>query len=136
MSNGYFQEAVLKNGTAVVVGASATDTVISNEFHITTSGSKHLRIIVVADSVTAGAGITWELDQWLGLDEDGNDEWATVGAPKTVAITGDGVTTMMWNSDVAADAAYLPLTNKCRVTVTTGVGSAVTIEAVRVLQGE
>lgn len=133
--SGYYQKEInFKTGASLVVGASETALPISKEFVMSYEGAQFLKVIVVADSVTAGAGITWTMQQWLGLDEDGNDEWAACGAPKTVSITADGVTTMTWNNNLAADAAYLPFTNKARIVITTGVGSAVTIERVSVLQ--
>jgi len=132
--SGYYQKEVLIKDTSTTLGASETNTPISQNFRISAEGSKFLKVLVVSDTVTAGAGITWTLQQWLGKDEDGNDEWAACGAPKTVSVTGDGVTVLTWNNGLAADAAYLPFTNMARVVMTTGAGSAITVERVSVIQ--
>ena len=51
-----------------------------------------------------------------------------------MAVTAKGVTSLTFNNGVAADAAYLPLSNKGRIVVNTGIGDTIDVERIVVLQ--
>jgi hypothetical protein len=128
---GYRPYEKLLSGKPQVVGASATKQIVSEEFAITSGGALHLRIDVAALSVTAGAGITYTLQHSSGVDQLGVEYWLDA---KSASITADGVVSLTFLVELAADQTYLPLCPKGRIVVTTGAGSAVTINSVRVVE--
>lgn len=130
MANSYTpQDFKLKS--PLVFGASASNQVISKPIQLTYRGSLNLRVDVKVSSVTAGAGISAKL-QMRSINED----WADLaGANATVAITGAGMFSMRQNVEVAADQPNMPLKKQIRVLITTGAGSAVTVDEVRASQG-
>lgn len=109
------------------VGASQTNLAISRTFPISHAGSLNLLIALQLSAVTAGAGITAKLqssateEDWL----DGN----------SVSVTGNGWFYIRMNVQVSADQAKLPLGNLGRVVLTTGAGSAATVDAIYIQQG-
>lgn len=109
-----------------VVGASTTNTPISKTFTITHGGSTNIVIAIKASSVTAGAGITAKLRTGIGAN--------TPVDSKTVSITADGIAYIKLNVNISADQTHLPLLSIGEVVLTTGAGSAATIDAVWVLQ--
>jgi hypothetical protein len=109
----------------LAVGASATNTAVSKEFSITAAGAKYLVIAVDVSSVTAGAGITAKLQTAIG------SVWAD---SKTAAVTADGRVYIKLLADNSSDQTFLPLLSKGRVVITTGAGSAVTVDRVYVIQ--
>jgi hypothetical protein len=125
MSKAYYpQECKLSNVT--VIGASQTNTPISLTFSVSKAGSLNILVAIQCSAVTAGAGITAKLQSsvtgadWL----DGN----------SVSVTGNGWFYIRMNIEVSADQAKLPLADLGRVVLTTGAGSAATIDAVYVVQ--
>jgi hypothetical protein len=111
---------------APVVGASATNTPISSTFTITAGGSTSMVLAISASAVTAGAGITAKLRTRIGPQ--------VAVDSKTVAITANGIVYIKLNVSIAADQTYLPLLSIGELVVTTGAGSAVTIDAAWVIQ--
>jgi len=127
--NGWIAQEIKLSGANQAVAASQTKQVVSEDTRFTFGGAtKQLRVDVTAASVTAGAGITFALQH----TSDGST-WSDVGAPKTTSITGNGEFSLLWNGDVAADAAYMPFKTRFRVVCTTGAGSAVTFTSIRAL---
>ena len=110
----------LLNKTQVAVGASETNTVISEIFSI--MDPLTILIDIVCTSVTVTNGITAKLQV-----SSGNDEWED---SKTVSITGNDTFTI--DTNITDDAANLPLRPLGRVVVTSGVADAVDVDGVRV----
>lgn len=112
--------------TAPVIGASQTDVAVSNKFTITAGGSTSMVVAIKASGVTAGAGITAKLRSSIGNN--------TPVDSKTAAITTNGIVLIKLNINISADQTHLPLLSIGEVVLTTGAGSAATIDAVWVLQ--
>lgn len=131
MIGGYLSKQILKQGGSQLVGASATNTVISDEFRVTSAGALNTRIDVVAGSVTVGTGITAKLQHAPYIKADGTADWVD---SKTVAIAGNGLVTIKLLATDANDHQYLPLRPHGRVVLSTGAGDTATITDVRVVQ--
>ena len=101
-------------GANVVIGASETDTVVSEEFNVSSEGSLNLRVDIKSTAAVVAAGINLKLQYGL---PDGS--FADV---KTVAVTIAGVNTITMNIEVAGDQSFLPLRKICRVVVSSGAG--------------
>lgn len=130
MANSYSPVDVRKVRPTIVVNGAAS-TVISNAIQLSAQGSKHLRVDVQVSGVTAGAGISAKL-QMRSIDE----AWADVaGANATVVISAAGTVSMTQAVERAADQPNMPLKKQIQVVLTTGVGSIITVEQVRVSQG-
>lgn len=130
---GYFVEDILLDSAGVTKGASVTAEAISKAFHISAGGSLNIRIDLVADTFTAGAGITFKLQTSSGVDKDGVQNW--IDASGNVSITAAGSYSLALNiEDVTNDEQYLPLRPMGRVVITTGAGSAVTVERLSLMQ--
>lgn len=112
--------------TAPVVGASATNIPISKTFTITAGGSISMVLAISVSAVTVGAGVTAKLRTSIGAN-------APVDS-KTVAITSSGITYLKLNVNISADQTHLPLLSIGELVVTTGAGSAVTVDAAWVIQ--
>lgn len=110
-------------GTAI--GASVTNQAISNEFRITAGGARTLVVALKASGVTAGAGITAKLQTAVA-------DYAWMDS-KTVAVTAAGEFYIKLMAETAADQTHLPLLGKGRVVITTGAGSALTIDSLYIL---
>lgn len=123
--NGWSPKNVVKSGLSAV-GASETDLPISNDFSISGQGACQGMVIAVAcSSVTVGAGISAKLQSGLsGVYMDA----------KSVSITGNGVFYIKLLAANSSDQTYLPLLAGGRVVLTTGAGSACTVDSVSVLQ--
>jgi hypothetical protein len=104
-----------------IFGASVTAAPCSEPYRVTENGSKYLRVAIVASTVTAGAGIAVKLQELLA------GTWTDV-AGKTVSVTGNGTFQLQLNP--IDDKALLPLCDTIRVVITTGAGSAATINTV------
>lgn len=113
----------------IAVGASATNTAVSQVFRIWDSGRKNLRIKVTAASVTAATGITAKLQHASGFDA------TFITTTKSVTISGNGDFYLTLNVEVSGDQAEMPLMPLGRVTITTGAGDAATITSCKVMQG-
>lgn len=124
--NAWIPRLVSLPQSPTVVGASATNTPISKAFTITAGGSTSMVVAIKASGVTAGAGITAKLRSAIGNN--------TPVDSKTVAITTDGIVYIKLNVSISADQTHLPLLSIGDVVLTTGAGSAATIDAVWVLQ--
>lgn len=111
---------------ANVLGAGLTKQVVTKETWVTGHGSRALRVDVKVKDVVAGAGITAIVQHASTISG-----WVDT---KSVSITGDGTFSVTFLDSVAADQTHLPLRPKLRVVITTGAGSAVTVEAVSVMQ--
>jgi len=111
--------------TSPVIGASATNSVVSRTFPITARGALHLVLAVDTSSTTVATGITAKLQTAIG------DTWVD---SKTATISGDGRFYIKLNVEVAGDQTYLPLLSQGRVVVSTGAGDAVTIDKVWLIQ--
>ena len=110
----------------ISVGASQTSVAISKLFGITAGGSRNIVISIQCSAVTVGAGITAKLLTSVGS--------LPVQDSKTVAITASGMAYIKLSVQAAGDQSFLPLLSIGSVVVSTGIGSAVTIDDVRVLQ--
>lgn len=130
MANSYSpQDFKLK--TPLAFGASASNQVISKPIGLTKDGSLHLRVDVKLSSVAAGAGISMKLQH-----SSINGDWADLaGANATVAVTGNGTFSMTQAVERATDQVNMPLKKMVRVLITTGAGSAATVDELRVSQG-
>lgn len=116
----------LLQGAAQAVGASATDTAVSENWTPTYLDCERLLVAVKASSVTASTGITAMVEQ----SPDGGTTWAD-SKSAGVAISGNGWIYIRVNPQTSGDT--VPLAPLLRVTVTTGSGDAVTVDDVRVL---
>lgn len=108
-----------------VVGASATNSVVSKEYPITAGGALNCVIKIKCSAVTVAAGITAKLQTAIGSD------WVD---SKTVAVSATGSFYIKLQTALAGDQTYLPLLNKGRVVLTTGAGDTATIDSIEVLQ--
>jgi hypothetical protein len=125
MNNGWAPKNVVLSGL-VPLGASQSNAPVSNVFSLSAGGAIDGLVIALSCSgVTAGAGITAKLQSGLN---------GTFYDSKTVAITGNGVFFITLLGNKAADQTYLPLLAAGQVVVTTGAGSAVSVDMVQVLQ--
>lgn len=124
--SGYRPKNYLKKGLAVI-GASETDTPISEPFPITASGSLHLVVAIKAADVTDTTGLAAKLQTSI----DGGTTWHDT---KTADITTDGWVFIKLLAEVAGDQTHLPLLSIGRVVITTGTGDEATISDVQVLQ--
>ena len=125
---GYTARNVVYSGAPVSVGASATNSVLTGNpngdaFYIHHCFSTSYRLDVSCSAVTAGAGITLKLQTRFSNEEAWQDS-------KTAAVTGNGIVTIALLDTVAGDQSFLPLRPQARLVVTTGAGSAVTVDAV------
>ena len=130
MAYRYSPEHVLKSQSSQVLGASVTAQAVTEPFRISHSGSLNILVGLKCASVTAGAGITAKLQS--SIYGDANADWMD---GNTASITGNGWVYIRMNVQASGDQAKLPLGDVGQVVVTTGVGSAVTISDVLVLQG-
>jgi hypothetical protein len=125
MANGYSQRDMLLRGAQVAVGASETDTVVTNTFAMSPEDSKFCLIRIVCTSVTVTNAISAELEHsW-----DGGTTWLTLGTDDDVSISGNGTFEIEHNHENTNSQLTWPL---CRVTVTSGVSDAVDVDAVYV----
>lgn len=125
MSDGYKFKNVVKDGASQVVGASATNQVVSNVFPMSTQDSLYFLAKIVCTTVTAAAGITAKLQEsWNGAT------WEDVGNRAQVSVTTDGNFEISILATDSSDAAQLPIWALGRIVVTTGAGDAVTVTEV------
>lgn len=123
MSNGYQSKNVLKQQTAVVVGASETDTVVTNEFRMSGEDSKYFLARIDANTVTVTNAVTANLQHsW-----DGGTTWEDVGSGAQVAIAGNNTYQIELEFSASNSTLTWPL---ARIVVTSGVDDAATIAAV------
>jgi hypothetical protein len=116
-------QQILLKGVNQVIGASETNTVVSEKIRIHNPG----RIVmdITAASGTYSAGITAKIqDSYDGLT------WFTKGSAGNVALTSDTTFQINLLEQVAGDQAELPLKPHVRVVVTSGAGDAVTITSI------
>lgn len=106
------------------VPASQTNAAISREFPVTAGGARMMAVSVTASAVTGTVDINLQTAMF-------GTEWVTV---KSTTIAAPGTAYIKLMDTLDADAALLPLYDKCRVTVTTGVGEAITVSSVLELQ--
>lgn len=83
MANGYQMNNLIKGAqSSISIGASETETVISDEIRLSGEDSKNFQINVVLSEVTEVTGISFDLQHSYG---DG--EWFDVGSQATVAVS-------------------------------------------------
>jgi hypothetical protein len=126
MSGLWRKDERILNGQSQLVGASATNQEVSQVFRITPEGAKDaMRIEVGASLVTSTTGITAKLQHFV------NNAWTDVAS---VAITVNGFASILINGRDTASGYFsqLPLGNKGRVVISSGVGDTVTIDSVLV----
>lgn len=125
MANGYTVENVLKGGAAVTLGASETDTVVSETIRMSAEDSKCMLVRLDTSSSTVATGITANLQHsW-----DGGTTWEDIGSGVQVSLTGDATYQMELEHTAANTTLAWPL---CRVVVSSGSGDAITVDAVYV----
>lgn len=103
---GYSTENMLKGASAIAVGASAAETVVSKEFSISEADSKNLQIRIVATAAQEVTGITIKLQHSYA---DGT--WDDVG--QLLGVTTAQVAIV---SDASADADTETSTQKITMT--------------------
>lgn len=109
-----------------VVGASATNSAITKEYSISAGGSVSCVLKITLSSVTVAAAITAKLQTAI------NNDWVD---SKTATVSGNGSVYIKLNPMITDDADdFLPLLNKGRIVITTGVGDTATVDAVQLLQ--
>lgn len=121
----YQFKSVLLANTAVAVGASASNTPVSEVFRPAVVDALNGVIAVTSTGVTSTTGITAKLQQ----SADGSTYTDVTGVSAT--ITAAGISRLSWNVQDTAQQAALPLLPYLRVVVTTGLGDAVTVSEVR-----
>ena len=103
---GYSTSNELKRGTAIAVGASAAETVITNEFSISEADSKNLQVRIVTTAAQEVTGITIKLQHAYA---DGT--WEDVGQ-----LLGDTTAQIAVVSDASADSDTTTATEKITMT--------------------
>ena len=126
----YSPSHALLNQSSQVLGASVSSQPVSSEFRISYSGSKNLLIGIKCSGVTAGAGISLSLQS--SIYGQLTADWQPA---KSVSVSANGWAYIRLNVQNAADQAVLPLGDVARVVATTGVGSAIQIDDLLVVQG-
>lgn len=125
MSSRYTKD-YLKQGLAAI-GATVTDSAISEPFPITADGALHMLIGIKLSAITDTTGLTAKLQTSI----DGGTTWQD---SKTAALEATGWTFIRLMVEDADDQQYLPLGVTGRVVITTGADDAATVSAVRVVQ--
>lgn len=126
MANGYSLRDVLLNGSSVTLGASETDTVVSNTFSLSAADSLEFKVRIKTSSTTVTTAITANLQhQW-----EESEGFADVGNQAQVSITGDGWFEFKMSVHNSTDEAQLPIAPLGRVVVSSGTSDAVTIDKV------
>lgn len=110
----------------VSVGASQTNVPVSTQFGITAGGSRNIVVAAKVSGLTVGGGVTLKLRSSIGVQ--------TAQDSKTTSVTADGMVYIKLIAEASADQTFLPLLSLGQVVVTTGAGSAVTVEDVWVIQ--
>lgn len=129
MSNGYSPKDYIHE--SVSKGASLTDSPVSEEIGLSGNGCLNMRVDFVVSGVTLTTAITARLQ--FRTNEDFS--WANAAsANSSVSITADGGYSLKLSAFRAADQADMPLPKMCRLVVTTGVGDAVTFDALYLSQ--
>jgi hypothetical protein len=132
MARTWVSRDVLLNNTSVVVGASETNTVVSETFRI--HDPSRIIVDITASSVTdagADSSIVAKIQ-----DSSGSGTWSTKGSEGNVAITGNGTFSITLMIENSSDQAELPLRPLGRIVVTTAAGDTATIDNVRVTLAE
>lgn len=125
MANGNSVRNYLKVSGAVTLGASETDTVVSETFAMSAEDSKFCLVRLDTSSVTVTNAVTANLQHsW-----DGGTTWEDIGTDSQVAIAGNNTYQITHDSTSTNSTISWPL---ARVVVTTGVGDACTVDAVYV----
>jgi hypothetical protein len=129
-SNAYSPQDVLLSGTVpIVLGASVSNRVISKEIALTAGGSQNLRVDFSVSGVTVGGGIT------VKLQHKSIDAWSDLGgANASHAVTGNGEHSITQLMVRGTDQQNMPIKKQVRVLITTGAGSAVTVNIIKVSQ--
>lgn len=130
MARNWTSREMLLNGTSVSVGASETNTVVSETFRV--GDPRYIVVDIECSSTTVTNAITAKIQDSSGNSSAAAAVWNTKGTQGNVSITGDGVFSIVLMIENSSDQAELPLRPLCRVVVTSGVSDAVDIDSVRV----
>lgn len=117
----YKSENIVKDGTSVSLGASETNTVVSESFRI--NDPTRLVVDFYVSAVT-DAGSDSSVIVTL-QSSSGGDNWVAAKAAAAVTTTGWKSITLL--AELAGDQTYLPLRPLIRVVATTAAGDALTI---------
>lgn len=83
MANGYSVRDYLLNGSAVAVGASASETVVSSDIPITEGDSKNFKMRIITTAAKEATGITVKLQH-----SHTGTSWENVGSAGQIAVVG------------------------------------------------
>ena len=123
------QREMILNGAPQTVGASVTNTVISNVWEVDEYMAKNVSIQITTTSQTVTTAITVKLQH----SYDGTN-FTDVGSPCQVSITGSaGRFFIDAIEGVSADAAVMPIRPKARLVVTTGSSDSVVFSSLIVV---
>ena len=125
----YAMREQLLNDTAVVIGASETDTPVTDKISITAADATDGMIIDITASSVTDAGADSSIIAKLQSRYSATGGWED---SKTVVIAGNDTYTIKLLPQVSGDQQYLPLRPEIRVVVSSGAGDAATISSVRV----
>lgn len=127
MSNGYSPKQLL--AVPVTLGASVSAQQVGDEYGVSAGGALNIRVDILVSGVTAGSGISAKLQQRTF------STWTDISSANgTVAITANGQVSIRLMVARTADQADMPLQKQVRVVLTTGTGSAVTVDKICILQ--
>lgn len=120
------ENVMINSANSLTVGASVTAQAISKEFALHQQQSLNFRADILCSAVTAGAGITIKVQHRM----EGGQFTDLASANASVAVTANGTASITLNYARTADMADMPLRKQCRLVITTGAGSAITIDKI------
>lgn len=122
---GYVMKGKVLAGAAVSVGASQSNSVVSELIQISEADSLHFRADFLVSAVSGTIAAKLQTSDTPG---DSNS-WVDA---KSVNITGTGRTAYTLLAEVSGDQQYLPLKTFARFVVTTDGGESITIDQIEV----
>lgn len=120
--------------TPIAVPASQTDlSMTENGLMLHGEGARLLVIIKVSSFVTSTGSHKFSI--WSGgfRAQDGTVTYRAT-ADKETAINANGVFEIRMNQEDAGDLAKMPMGPYIKVTVTTGAGDTMTVEAIKIIE--
>lgn len=120
---GYSTRNVTKDSAAQVVGASVTAQAVTNIFNMSSEDAKYFRAVLEVSGVTVGAGITASLQHTYKKTAT----FKELSPAISVSITGNGEFELEFDVSEANNKPTWPL---AQIVITTGVGSAITVDNV------
>jgi hypothetical protein len=124
--NAWTPRSISALNAPVTVGASQTDVPVSKQFGITAGGSRNIVMAAKVSGLTVGAGVTLKLRTSIGTN--------TAQDSKTASVTADGIVYIKLIAEASGDQTYLPLLSLGQLVISTGAGSAVTVQDAWVIQ--